>query len=289
MKKIGTSIRTKEIIGKYEFNFQKRLGQNFLIDPSIIDKIIQGAQITKSDTVLEIGPGIGSLTQILAQHARQVLAIEIDKKLVAVLEEVLEHEKNVEIIQGDILKIDLEELLEKEGATSFKVVANLPYYITTPIIMNLLEKSPKVTTITVMVQKEVADRMVAVPGTKAYGSLSLAVAYYATIETVTQVPAQCFIPRPKVGSTVIKLTRKKNLETDFKEGELVFRLIRGAFAQRRKTFINSVVNSQKTPYTKDEIIAGLKALDLDVRIRGEALDLITFVELAKILKKMNHD
>lgn len=285
MSKIATRTETKNIINKYGFSFQKRLGQNFLIDGNIIDIIIQGAEITSGDTVLEIGPGIGSLTQGLAQVAKKVIGIEIDKKLIPMLEETMSEEENVQIIQGDILKFDIPLLLQKEGIKEIKVVANLPYYITTPIVMQLLETDIAVESITVMVQKEVADRMNAIPGTKSYGSLSLATRYYSNTEIITQVPAESFIPRPKVGSTVIKLTKKKKEEIEKVDSKLLFKIIKGAFAQRRKTLINSLTNSQMTIYTKEDIIRALEKLDLDLRIRGEALDLKAFVKLTKVLSE----
>ncbi len=277
---------TKAIIDKYGFTFQKRFGQNFLIDTNIIEKIIEGAGITKEDTILEIGPGIGSLTQLMAEASKKVIAVEIDKKLIPVLEDTLSDYDNIRLINEDILKLDLHQLVKEEGITSLKVVANLPYYITTPIIMNLLEQDLPVESITVMIQKEVAERMDAEPGIKSYGSLSIAVQYYSDTEMVAMVPPGCFIPKPKVGSAVIKLTKKQNPTIKTKDEKLMFRLIRGAFAQRRKTFINSLTNSQSMDYTKDEILMTLEKMNLDPRIRGEKLSIEDFANMTDILVEL---
>lgn len=274
---------TKAIINQYGFSFQKRFGQNFLIDTNIIEKIIDGSMITKEDTVIEIGPGIGSLTQMLAEAAGKVIAVEIDKKLIPVLEDTLSVYENIKIINEDILKLDLGSVLEEEGIASVKVVANLPYYITTPIIMGLLEKSLPIETITVMIQKEVAERMDAEPGTKSYGSLTLAVKYYAETDLVAIVPPGCFIPRPKVGSAVIRLRKLENPSVKVKDEQLMFQLIKGAFAQRRKTFINSLTGSQQLPYEKDQIMAAMDSIGLDPRIRGERLSLEQFAALSDAL------
>lgn len=270
---IANIKETRAIIEKYGFSFQKRFGQNFLIDTNIIDKIIDGAGLTESDTVLEVGPGIGSLTQAMAEHAGRVIAVEIDKKLIPMLEETLEGYDNIRVINEDILKLNIPALLKEENIKEIKVVANLPYYITTPIIMNLLERDIPVESITVMIQKEVADRMNAGPGSKSYGSLSLASAYYSETEMVTLVPPGCFIPQPKVGSAVIKLTKRARPAVDVKDEALMFKIIKGAFAQRRKTMVNSLYNSHTTDLTKESILEALRALEMDERIRGEALTL----------------
>lgn len=279
--KIANIKETKAIIQKYGFSFQKRFGQNFLIDSNIIDKILDGAGVSDQDYVLEIGPGIGSLTQAMAERAKKVIAVEIDKKLIPMLEETLSPYENVRIINEDILKLDLGQLLLEEGITSIKVVANLPYYITTPIIMGLLEKAREVSSITVMIQKEVAERMNAKPRTKAYGSLSIATNYYAQTELVTLVPPGCFIPQPKVGSAVIKLTRRNEPAVKVKNEALLFKIIRGAFAQRRKTLVNSLSNSNTTGFSKEGLIEALRSLEIDERIRGgEALSLEDYARLS---------
>lgn len=282
-ERIATIRTTKEIIDRYGFSFQKRFGQNFLIDSNIIDSIIEGAGIEATDTILEIGPGIGSLTQMMAESAGKVIAVEIDKKLIPVLEDTLGDYDNVRIINDDILKVDLHSLLEEEGINSVKVVANLPYYITTPIIMGLLEKNVPIESITVMIQREVAERMDAKPGTKSYGALTLAVNYYARTEMVTLVPPGCFIPKPKVGSAVIKLTKLPKPSVTTQDEDLMFKLIRGAFAQRRKTFINSLTGSQQLDWGKESILAAMDAIGLDPRIRGERLTLAQFAALSDAL------
>lgn len=287
-ERISNIHTTRAIIDRYGFTFQKRFGQNFLIDGSIIDHIVEGAGITKEDTVLEIGPGIGSLTQMMAEAAGKVIAVEIDKKLIPVLEDTLSDYTNVDIINEDILKLDLVKLCEDEGITSLKVVANLPYYITTPIIMGLLEKPLPIESITVMIQKEVAERMNAKAGTKSYGSLTIAVQYYAETSLVTQVPPGCFIPRPKVGSAVIKLTRRTSPIVTVTDEKLMFQLVKGGFAQRRKTFINSVTNSQNLPYSKEEILEVMEGMALDLRIRGERLTLENYATLANALSAIEH-
>lgn len=284
--RIANFANTKAIIDKYGFSFQKRFGQNFLIDTNIIEKIIAGAHITKEDTILEIGPGIGSMTQLLAEAAGKVIAVEIDKKLIPVLEETLQSYENIHIINEDILKLDLHQLIKDEGLKSLKVVANLPYYITTPIIMGLLERDLPIESITVMIQKEVAERMNAVPGTKSYGSLTLAVNYYSETEIVTLVAPGCFIPKPKVGSAVIKLTKRQSSAVQASDEKLMFQLIRGAFAQRRKMFINSLMNSQQMPFDKDEVLAVIEAMGLDQKIRGERLSLEQFCDLSNRLSEI---
>lgn len=281
--RISNIQETKAIIEKYGFSFQKRFGQNFLIDSNIIDKIIDGANLTKKDTVLEIGPGIGSLTQAMAESAGKVIAVEIDKKLIPMLNETLGSYENIRIINEDILKLDLTKVMEEEGIDSIKVVANLPYYITTPIIMNLLEKDVPVSSITVMIQKEVAERMNAGPGTKSYGSLSLATAFYSETEMVTLVPPGCFIPKPKVGSAVIKLTKRTEPAVDVEDDVFMFKIIKGSFAQRRKTLINSLTGSSITTLSKEQVLEALNVCSLDSRVRGEALTLETYARLTNAL------
>jgi len=282
IKRIANISETKAIIEKYGFSFQKRFGQNFLIDSNIIDKIIQGAELTKEDVVLEIGPGIGSLTQAMAESAKKVIAVEIDKKLIPVLEDTLSGYDNVRIINEDILKLEIMKVIAEEGVEQIKVVANLPYYITTPIIMNLLEKKLPITSITVMIQREVAERMDAVPGTKAYGSLSLATSYYAHTELITMVKPDCFIPKPTVGSAVIKLTRRDTPSVSVLDEAILFKIIKGGFAQRRKTLINSLTNSQPQ-FEKKQVIQALQDLSLDIKIRGEALNLNQYASLTNKL------
>lgn len=282
IKRIANISETKAIIEKYGFSFQKRLGQNFLIDSNIIDKIIHGADLTKKDVVLEIGPGIGSLTQAMAESAKKVIAVEIDKKLIPVLEDTLSGYDNIRIINEDILKLDIMKVISEEDVDQIKVVANLPYYITTPIIMNLLEKKLPISSITVMIQREVAERMDAVPGTKAYGSLSLATSYYAETELVTMVKPDCFIPKPSVGSAVIKLTRRTTPSVSVIDEAILFKIIKGGFAQRRKTLINSLTNSQPQ-FEKNQVTQALEALSLDIKIRGEALNLNQYALLTNKL------
>ncbi len=272
---------TIQVIQKYQFAFQKKFGQNFLIDPHVLDKIIAAAQISKDDCVLEIGPGIGTLTQYLAENARQVVAVEIDSNLIPILEETLKDYPNVTVINEDILKVDMEGLAkEYNQGRPIKVAANLPYYITTPIIMSLFEQQVPVDNITVMVQKEVADRMQAGPGSKDYGALSLAVQYYASPYIVANVPPNCFIPRPNVGSAVIRLTRHKEPPVKVKDEKLMFRLIRASFNQRRKTLQNSLNNSPELSYTKEQIGQAIGSLGLGATVRGEALTLEQFGALA---------
>ncbi len=275
---------TVEIIKKYEFVFQKKYGQNFLIDSHVVEKIIRSAALTKEDCVLEIGPGIGTMTQYLAETARKVIAVEIDNNLIPILSETLKAYDNVTVIHGDILKTDIKKLADEynEGKP-FKVVANLPYYITTPIIMNLFEGKVPVSNITVMVQKEVADRMQAGPGTKDYGALSLAVQYYAEPDIVANVPPNCFLPRPKVGSAVIRLTRHTVCPVRVEEEELLFRIIRASFNQRRKTFVNAVGNTAGIDVSKEEIKNILTEAQLPITVRGEALTLEEFADLSNRL------
>ena len=279
--KLSNPKETIQVIQKYQFAFQKKFGQNFLIDPHVLDKIIAAAQISKDDCVLEIGPGIGTLTQYLAENARQVVAVEIDSNLIPILEETLKDYPNVTVINEDILKVDMEGLAkEYNQGRPIKVAANLPYYITTPIIMSLFEQQVPVDNITVMVQKEVADRMQAGPGSKDYGALSLAVQYYASPYIVANVPPNCLIPRPNVGSAVIRLTRHKEPPVKVKDEKLMFRLIRASFNQRRKTLQNSLNNSPELSYTKEQIGQAIGSLGLGATVRGEALTLEQFGALA---------
>lgn len=282
--KLGNPKNTIEIIQKYEFAFQKKFGQNFLIDTHVLDKIITAAGVTKEDMVLEIGPGIGTMTQYLAEAARQVVAVEIDTNLIPILEETLKDFDNIRVINDDILKVDIKQLAEKyNNGRPIKVVANLPYYITTPIIMGLFEGNVPIDNITVMVQKEVADRMQVGPGSKDYGALSLAVQYYADPYIVANVPPNCFIPRPNVGSAVIRLTRHERPPVEVKDPTLMFKLIRASFNQRRKTLQNGLNNSPEIPFTKEEIIRAIERLGVSATIRGEALTLAQFAELANVL------
>lgn len=286
MEKLSNPQKTIEVIQKYEFAFQKKFGQNFLIDTHVLDKIIGSAEITKDDVVLEIGPGIGTMTQYLACAAKKVIAVEIDKALIPILEDTLSEYENVRVINHDVLKVDIAKLAEEEnGGKPIKVVANLPYYITTPIIMGLFENHVPIKSITVMVQKEVADRMQVGPGTKDYGALSLAVQYYAKPYIVANVPPNCFMPRPKVGSAVIRLERYENPPVTVEDEKLMFRLIRASFNQRRKTLANGLKNSPELDYTKEEIEAAIEALGRGASIRGEALTLEEFAKLADLLSE----
>ncbi|PKM51111.1 MAG: 16S rRNA (adenine(1518)-N(6)/adenine(1519)-N(6))-dimethyltransferase [Firmicutes bacterium HGW-Firmicutes-7] len=283
-EKIASPKRTMEIINKYNFVIQKRFGQNFLIDLNILEKIVQGAELTEDDVVIEIGPGIGSLTQVLAENAKKVIAIEIDKKLIPILEETLIGYDNITIINEDILKVDLHKLIAQHNeGNKVKVIANLPYYITTPIIMGLFENNIPVDIITVMVQKEVADRMQAKPGKKDYGALSLAVQYYSKPKIVTQVGPNCFIPAPKVGSSVISLKRFDEQAFDVTDPKFLFRLIKAAFSQRRKTLVNSVSNHENLEVSKEQLLQALHEMGLDPRVRGEALTLEQFIELTNCI------
>ena len=278
---LGNPQNTIEILQKYRFNFQKKFGQNFLIDTHVLDKIIRAADITKNDFVLEIGPGIGTMTQYLACAAREVTAVEIDKALIPILEDTLSDYDNVTVINEDILKVDIAALAEeKNGGKPIKVVANLPYYITTPIIMGLFENHVPLESITVMVQKEVADRMQVGPGTKDYGALSLAVQYYAEPYIVANVPPNCFMPRPTVGSAVIRLTRHAQPPVHVRDEKLMFRIIRASFNQRRKTLANGLKNSPELDLPKEVISEAIDRLERGASIRGEALTLEEFAELA---------
>ncbi len=283
MEKLSNPQVTIETIKKYDFAFQKKFGQNFLIDSHVLDKIIAAAGVTKDDVVLEIGPGFGTMTQYLAEAAKEVIAVEIDKTLIPILHETLADYDNITIINEDILKVDIKQLVdEKNGGRPIKVVANLPYYITTPIIMGLFESHVPLDNITVMVQKEVAQRMQAGPGTKDYGALSLAVQFYAEPYIVANVPPNCFIPRPGVGSAVIRLTKWENPPIAVKDEALMFALIRASFNQRRKTLQNSLVNGGVF-VTKEQVVAALEQMELSPTIRGEALTLEQFAMLSDIL------
>ena len=286
MATLGNPKKTIEIIQKYGFAFQKRFGQNFLIDEHVLEKIIRAAEITREDFVLEVGPGIGTMTQYLAEAAREVWAVEIDRNLIPILEDTLSSYSNVTILNEDILKVDLEGLVkDKNGGQPIKVVANLPYYITTPIIMGLLESRVPVENMTVMVQKEVAMRMQAGPGTKDYGALSLAVQYYAKPYLAANVPPNCFLPRPKVGSAVIRLTTYEKPPVSVKEEKQMFAIIRAAFNQRRKTLMNSLAGSQEISFSKEQVGEALKKMGLSETVRGEALTLEQFAALSDCLTK----
>lgn len=281
VKHLGNPTNTIEILDKYGFSFQKKFGQNFLIDENVVRKIVREAGVTKDDFVLEIGPGIGTMTQILCEEAREVVAVEIDKKLIPILtQDTLSYYDNVTVINEDILKLDIVKLAnEKNGGKPIKVVANLPYYITTPIIMGLFESQVPLDSITIMVQKEVADRMQVGPGTKDYGALSLAVQFYARPQIVLTVPASCFMPRPNVDSAVIRLERFKEPPVDVTDQHLMFNIIRASFNQRRKTMTNSVVNAG-LGITREKLLAALEAVGLPATVRGEALTLEQFAMLS---------
>ena len=284
MPTLGNPTGTIYILKKYNFQFQKKYGQNFLIDSNILENIISAAQITKDDFVLEIGPGIGTMTQYLCENAREVIAVEIDKKLMPILEDTLSAYNNVAVINADILKLDINRIVdEKNGGRPIKVVANLPYYITTPIIMGLFEKRVPLESITIMVQKEVAERMQSKPGTKDYGALSLAVQYYSAPQVMFTVPAGCFMPRPNVDSAVIKLTYHSKPPVDVNDEKLMFELIRAAFNQRRKTLVNSLSNATALGLTKDKVLSALEKLQLAAAVRGEALTLEQFAQLSNML------
>lgn len=286
MANLGNMTNTSEILQKYQFRMQKKYGQNFLIDTNILHKIIESAQITKEDCVLEIGPGIGTMTQHLAEAAGRVIAVEIDKDLIPILEDTLAAYDNIKLIHADILKIDLHRLIEEENnGQPVKVVANLPYYITTPIIMKLFENHLPLVSITVMVQSEVADRMQVGPGTKDYGALSLAVQYFAKPEIVARVPASCFIPRPNVDSTVIRLTRHTEPPVEVDDEAYFFDVIRASFNQRRKTLVNGLVNAGNLGVTKSQVEEVLVKMGVSKTIRGETFTLERFAELSNLLAK----
>lgn len=286
MDKISKPQRTREIIEKYQFTLKKKFGQNFLINQNILDDIIKGANLAPEDIVIEIGPGIGSLTQYIAEQVDEVLAIEIDKTLIPILEDTLSGYDNIRILNEDILKVDLKGLLESDYKNrSVKIVANLPYYITTPIIMKIFEEHVPIDSITIMIQEEVADRMQAKPSTKEYGALSLAVQYYSYPKVIVKVPPSCFVPQPKVGSSVIRLELTDHYKNQTEDDRFLFQLIRGAFQQRRKTLVNTLAHQPNIHLTKEEIREALAKIDLSEKIRGEALSLQEFIELTKVLKK----
>lgn len=284
MAALGIPQNTISILQKYQFVFQKKYGQNFLVDTHVLEKIMDAAEITKEDCVVEIGPGIGTMTQYLAERAGAVVAVEIDRKLMPILEETLAAYDNVTVLNEDIIKVDLNRIVEeKNHGKPVKVVANLPYYITTPIIMSLFESHVPLKSVTVMVQKEVAERMQAGPGTKNYGALSLAVQYYAKPEVVANVPPNCFIPRPNVGSAVIRLTRYEEYPVAVRDENFLFALIRASFNQRRKTLANSLANAQNLSLTREQVAAALEKMQLSPTVRGEALTLEQFAALADLL------
>ncbi|MCM1091439.1 MAG: 16S rRNA (adenine(1518)-N(6)/adenine(1519)-N(6))-dimethyltransferase RsmA [Butyrivibrio sp.] len=284
MAKLGIPQNTIAMLQKYHFNFQKKFGQNFLIDPNVLDRIVAAAGVTREDCVLEIGPGIGTMTQYLAETARSVVAVEIDRALIPILEESLSAYDNVTIINGDILKVDINRLVQEyNGGKPIKVVANLPYYITTPIIMGLFEQHVPLDSITIMVQREVAERMQVGPGTKDYGALSLAVQYYAKPEIVANVPPNCFIPRPNVGSAVIRLTRYEEPPVQVDDESKMFALIRASFNQRRKTLVNGLGNAADLKLDKQHVAEVLEQMGLPATVRGEALTLGQFAQLSNLL------
>lgn len=284
MATLGNARNTIEILQKHHFNFQKKYGQNFLIDGNILGKIVDAARITEDDCVLEIGPGIGTMTQYLAERAKTVIAVEIDKNLIPVLQETLSPYDNVKVIHDDILKVDINRIVQEENAGKpIKVVANLPYYITTPIIMALFENHIALRSITIMVQKEVADRMQALPGTKDYGALSLAVRYYAEPEIIMKVPASCFMPRPNVDSAVIRLTRYEKPLVEAMDENWLFAVIRASFNQRRKTLLNGLSNAGNLGISKEKIAEAIAQMGLSPTVRGETLTLEQFTELSNYL------
>ena len=285
MATLGNPGNTIEVLQKYKFNFQKKFGQNFLIDTHVLDKIIRESGVTKDDLVIEIGPGIGTMTQYLCENAREVVAIEIDKNLIPILQDTLSAYDNVTVINEDVLKVDIKKLAEeRNGGKPVKVVANLPYYITTPIIMGLFESHVPIDSITIMVQKEVADRMQEGPGSKEYGALSLAVQYYAKPEIVANVPPNCFMPRPNVGSAVIRLTCHEKPPVEVEDEGFMFNIIRASFNQRRKTLVNGLGNATFLPVTKEQVVEALEKMELSPTIRGEALSLEQFAKLTNLLK-----
>lgn len=287
MATLGNPTNTMAVLNRYGFSFQKKYGQNFLIDRGILEKIVREADITKDDMVLEIGPGIGTMTQYLCEGAKKVIAVEIDKNLIPILkEDTLASYDNVRIINEDILKVDINRLVKEENeGKPIKVVANLPYYITTPIIMSLFESHVPIESITIMVQKEVADRMQVGPGTKDYGALSLAVQYYAKPEIITVVPPECFMPRPNVSSAVIRLVKHSRVPVAVENEKQMFALIRAAFNQRRKTLKNSINNSSELNFSKEEVERALEQMELPEAVRGEVLTLEQFAELSNLLRK----
>ncbi|BDF49052.1 16S rRNA (adenine(1518)-N(6)/adenine(1519)-N(6))-dimethyltransferase RsmA [Eisenbergiella sp.] len=286
MPKLGTPTGTIEVLQKYNFNFQKKFGQNFLIEPRVLETIVEAAGVGKDDCVLEIGPGIGTMTQYLAEEAGKVVAVEIDKALIPILKDTLAAYPNVTVIHGDILKMDVKELVrERNAGKPVKVVANLPYYITTPIIMQLFESHVPLESITIMVQTEVAERMQVGPGTKDYGALSLAVQYYSRPEIVTHVPPSCFMPKPNVGSTVIRLARYEQPPVVTTDEEFMFKLIRASFNQRRKTLVNGLCNASGLNLSKAEVAEALEKMELPPAVRGETFTLEQFARLGSLLYK----
>lgn len=284
MATLGNPQETIAVLKKYNFNFQKKFGQNFLIDTHVLDKIVAAAGITKEDMVLEIGPGIGTLTQYLCESAREVVAVEIDRNLIPVLSDTLSAYDNVTVLNEDVLKVDLDALVrEKNAGKPIKVVANLPYYITTPIIMKLLEENIPVSSITVMIQKEVAERMQAEPGGKEYGALSLAVQFYADTYIAANVPPNCFMPRPNVGSAVIRLTKHEKCPVKVQDTSYMFKVIRASFAQRRKTLVNGLCNSSEISVDKEAVLKALEEMGLKADVRGEKLSLVEFAKLSDLL------
>ncbi len=284
MATLGNPKNTIAVLQKYNFNFQKKFGQNFLINTGVLEDIVEAADITKDDFVVEIGPGIGTMTQYLCENAREVLAVEIDTHLIPILKDTLQEYDNVEVINEDILKVDINAIAnEKNGGKPIKVVANLPYYITTPIIMGLFESHVPIESITIMVQKEVADRMQTGPGSKDYGALSLAVQYYSKPEIVLTVPPSCFMPQPKVGSAVIKLTKHETVPVQVDDEKMLFKVIRASFNQRRKTLANGLKNYGGIPLTKEQIEESIEELGVIKNIRGEKLSLEQFAELSNIV------
>lgn len=286
MADLGNYTNTSEILKKHQFRMQKKYGQNFLIDANILAKIVEAAQITKEDCVLEIGPGIGTMTQYLAEAADRVVAVEIDRELIPILEETLSPYDNVKVLCEDILKLDLAALAAENGGRPLKVVANLPYYITTPIIMALFESGMPLASITVMVQSEVADRMQTGPGSKDYGALSLAVQYYAKPEVVARVPASCFLPRPNVDSTVVRLTRYEKPPVETADEAFLFAVIRASFNQRRKTLANGLANAGGLGVTRGQVETVLADMGLSTMVRGETFTLERFAELSDRLLQM---
>ncbi|MFR8033931.1 MAG: 16S rRNA (adenine(1518)-N(6)/adenine(1519)-N(6))-dimethyltransferase RsmA [Lachnospiraceae bacterium] len=290
MADLGNPKNTIEVLKKYQFNFAKKFGQNFLIDTHVLEKIIRAAEITKEDYVLEIGPGIGTMTQYLCEAAGEVIAVEIDSNLIPILQDTLSAYDNVTVLHQDILKVDINRLVEEKcGGKPIKVVANLPYYITTPIIMGLFESHVPIQSITVMVQKEVAVRMQVGPGTKDYGALSLAVQYYAKPYIVANVPPNCFMPRPNVGSAVIRLTRHETPPVSVKDEKLMFSLVRASFNQRRKTLVNGLSNSPEITFSKDDILRAVEQLGLGMTVRGEALTLEQFARLSDLFTEIGQE
>lgn len=286
MRKLGTPTGTIEVLQKYNFNFQKKFGQNFLIEPHVLETIVEAAGVGKDDCVLEIGPGIGTMTQYLAEEAGEVIAVEIDKALIPILKDTLAAYPNVTVIHGDILKLDVKELVrDRNAGKPVKVVANLPYYITTPIIMQLFESHVPLESITIMVQTEVAERMQVGPGTKDYGALSLAVQYYSRPEIVAHVPPSCFMPKPNVGSTVIRLTRYEQPPVVTADEEFMFKLIRASFNQRRKTLVNGLSNASGLNLSKAEVAEALEKMELPPAVRGETFTLEQFARLGSLLYK----